>query len=284
MPSTKLSTVTTLPEWLVPMAATLTYQRFTGPEWIFERKYDGIRVLAFKSGSDVRLRSRNRLEQHVPAVAAAVARLPVHDAILDGEMTWDDRAYYVFDVLWLDGRDLRELPVEERLRALAALPLEPPLHRVEQLDHEEPWELAREKGWEGVIAKRRGSVYEGKRSRSWLKMKCESSEELVVGGFTDPRGKRVGLGALLVGRREGDALVFAGKVGTGFDTHLLLDLRARLDALEVADAPFTRATGLPRAGVHWVRPEIVVEVAFLEWTGHKKLRHPRLVRVVDPPP
>jgi bifunctional non-homologous end joining protein LigD len=108
-------------------------------------------------------------------------------------------------------------------------------------------------------------------------MKCEASQELVIGGFTEPEGKRVGLGALLVGYFEGEDFVFAGKVGTGFDTRLLLELRARLDGLEVPSAAFTRAAGLPRLRVHWVRPELVVQVAFMEWTVHGKLRHPRLL-------
>jgi ATP-dependent DNA ligase len=110
-------------------------------------------------------------------------------------------------------------------------------------------------------------------------MKCEASQELVVGGFTDPQGTRVGLGALLVGYYESGDFVFAGKIGTGFDTKLLLDLRSRLDAIEVPVSPFTKATGLPRLRVHWVRPEIVVQVAFIEWTVHGKLRHPRLLGV-----
>ena len=130
-----------------------------------------------------------------------------------------------------------------------------------------------------MIAKRRDSPYEHRRSPHWLKMKCEASQELVVGGFTDPQGARVGLGALLVGYFEGDDFVFAGKVGTGFDTKLLLDLRARLDALEIPKPPFTKAIGLPRLRAHWVRPEIVVQVAFIEWTVHGKLRHPRLLGV-----
>jgi bifunctional non-homologous end joining protein LigD len=108
-------------------------------------------------------------------------------------------------------------------------------------------------------------------------MKCEATQELVVGGFTDPQGARVGLGALLVGYFEGDDLVFAGKVGTGFDRTLLLDLRRRLDALEIAVSPFTKAVGLPRLRVHWVRPEVVVQVAFMEWTPYSKMRHPRLL-------
>jgi bifunctional non-homologous end joining protein LigD len=268
------------PDWLEPMAATLTQERFSGPDWIFERKFDGIRLLAFKQGQDVRLFSRNRLPQHYPAVVAAIARLPVRDAILDGEGAWDAAsriAYHVFDILWLDGRDLTQLPLDERRALLGTLPLEPPLGRVATLEDPKPWERACAEGWEGVIAKRRDSRYEHRRSPHWLKMKCEASQELVVGGFTDPQGGRVGLGALLVGYYDGADLVFAGKVGTGFDNKLLLDLRARLDALEITATPFTRAKGLPRLRAHWVRPEVVVQVAFIEWTVHGKLRHPRLL-------
>ena len=273
-----------LPDWLVPMAATLTQERFNGPDWLFERKYDGIRLLAFKRGADVRLYSRNRLPQDLPAVAAAVAGLPPSDLILDGEVTWrGPHSYHVFDVMWIDGRDVRMLPLEERRALLRQLPLRAPLQRVDLLDDAEPWVRACAEGWEGVIAKRRGSPYESRRSPHWLKMKCEATQELVVGGFTDPQGKRVGLGALLVGYfedRSPDAgFVFAGRIGTGFDTRLLLDLRARLDRLEIATPPFTRATGLPRLRAHWVRPEIVIQVGFIEWTVNGKLRHPRLLGV-----
>ena len=262
------------------MAATLTQERFTGPEWIFERKFDGIRLIVFKHGSDVRLFSRNRLPQDIPAVAGAVAKMPVENLILDGEITWDrSGAYHVFDIVWLDDRDLRSLPLDERRRILSELPFTPPLQRVVTLDDPSPWDRAEREGWEGVIAKRRGSHYEHRRSPHWLKMKCEASQEFVVGGFTDPQGARVGLGALLVGYFEDEDLVFAGKIGTGFDTKLLLELRSRLDALEVASTPFTKAKGLPRLRAHWVRPEIIVQVAFIEWTVHGKLRHPRLLGV-----
>jgi ATP-dependent DNA ligase len=273
--------MTDFPDWVEPMAATLTKDRFTGPEWIFERKLDGIRVLAFRAGGSVRLLSRNRLPQHIPPVADAIAGLPVESVILDGELTWGggQLSYHVFDVMWLDGRDVTPLPIESRRALLADLPLLPPLLRVELLEDPQPWERACAEGWEGVIAKRRGSVYEHRRSPHWLKMKCELAQELVVGGFTDPQGGRVGLGALLVGYFDEEDFVFAGKVGTGFDTKLLLDLRARLDALEIPKAPFTRAVGLPRLRAHWVRPEIVVQVAFIEWTAHGKLRHSRLLGI-----
>ena len=290
--------MTSFPEWLIPMAATLTQERFTGPEWIFERKLDGIRVLAFKKGADVKLYSRNRLPQHYPTVAEAIASLPVREAILDGEAAWDSSsrtAYHVFDILWLDGRDITPLPLDERRALLKRIPLRAPLGRVAEVRDDKPWERACSEGWEGVIAKRRDSPYEHRRSPHWLKMKCEASQELVVGGFTDPQGSRVGLGALLVGYfapgqgsgrpeqsskgAEENDFVFAGKIGTGFDTKLLLDLRARLDRIEIPESPFTKAKGLPRLRAHWVRPEIVVQVAFIEWTVHGKLRHPRLLGV-----
>src|SRR5262245_60718636 len=269
-----------MPDWLEPMAATLTQERFSGAGWVFERKFDGIRLLAYKSGHNVQLFSRNRLPQQLPEVAAAVAKLPVEELILDGEVTWDGRSgYHVFDILWVDGRSVTSQPLEDRRALLGMLPLEPPLRRVSVLTDDQPWERARREGWEGVIAKRRGSPYEHRRSKHWLKMKCEASQELVVGGFTDPQGARVGLGALLVGYYEGSDFVFAGKIGTGFDTKLLLDLRKRLDAIEQAQSPFSKAKGLPKLRAHWVRPEIVVQAAFIEWTVHGKLRHPRLLGV-----
>jgi len=268
------------------MAATLTQERFGGDEWLFEKKLDGIRLLAYKRGKDVTLYSRNRLPQNdsYPDVVRAVAALPVREAILDGEATgvWAGGeggrvAYHIFDVLWFDGHDVTRLPLEQRRRILAELPLEPPLRRVSAMRGEKPWERACAEGWEGVIAKRLGTPYEHKRSKHWFKMKCEATQELVIGGFTDPQGGRKGLGALLVGYYENSDFVFAGKVGTGLDTRMLLSLRARLDKLEIPRPPFTRATGLPRIRAHWVRPEIVVQVAFMEWTGHDKMRHPRLL-------
>ncbi len=209
-----------------------------------------------------------------------MAQLPVKDAILDGEVAWDGTSsYHVFDVLWLNGKKVTDLPLEDRRALLKSLPFTAPMRRVELVKDEDPWERARREGWEGVIAKRKGSPYEHRRSKQWLKLKVECSQELVVGGFTDPQGARVGLGALLVGYYEGDDFVFAGKIGTGFDTKLLLDLRKRLDALEISKPPFTKAVGLPKLRAHWARPKIVVQVSFIEWTGNNKLRHPRLIGV-----
>ena len=276
--------MTFFPEWLEPMAATLTQERFTGPEWIFERKFDGIRLLAYKKGNDVQLFSRNHLPQHLPAIEKAIQRLPHEELILDGEITWagGKSAYHIFDIMWVDGRNVTTLALEERRELLAQLLLQEPLHGVSVIEDSSPWERAEKEGWEGVIAKRRGSIYEHRRSKQWLKMKCELSQNFVVGGFTDPQGKRVGLGALLVGYHKENDFVFAGKIGTGFDTQMLLDLRARLDKLEIDKPPFTKAIGLPRVRAHWVQPKIVVQIGFIEWTVHGKLRHPRLLAVVGP--
>jgi hypothetical protein len=228
-----------MPDWLEPMAATRTEDRFTGGDWLFERKFDGIRLLAYKRGGDVRLYSRNRLPQNLPALTAAIASLPVDEVILDGEVTWDGRsAYHVFDILWLNGRLLTALPLEERRALLEALPLRAPVRLVEELDDEIPWERARREGWEGVIAKRRGSPYEHRRSKHWLKMKCEASQELVVGGFTDPQGTRVGLGALLVALRR------AGPRVRGKDRH-----RLRYDA-PPRPSPAAGCDRGPGAAVH----------------------------------
>jgi bifunctional non-homologous end joining protein LigD len=269
-----------MPDWLDPMAATLTQERFAGGDWSFERKFDGIRLLAYKRGRAVRLYSRNRLRQNIPNIAAAVAALPAKELILDGEVSWDRRSeYHIFDILWLDGERTTSLPLEERRALLKRFKLSSPLRKVELLRDDEPWERARREGWEGVIAKRTGSPYEHKRSKFWLKMKIEASQELVVGGFTDPQGARVGLGALLVGYYDDDDFVFAGKIGTGFNSKMLIDLRRRLDAIEIAASPFTKATGLPRRRAHWVTPSLVVQVSFIEWTANNKLRHPRLIGV-----
>jgi len=269
-----------MPAWLEPMAATLTQERFAGDDWLFEKKYDGIRLLSYKRGKDIKLYSRNRLLQHLPAIETAIAAIPADELILDGEVAWDgESGYHVFDILWLNGEKTTALPLEERRALLKTVKFTTPMRRVDLLKDDEPWERARREGWEGVIAKRRGSPYEHRRSKLWLKMKIEASQELVVGGFTDPQGARVGLGALLVGYYDKADFVFAGKLGTGFDTRLLLDLRKRLDLIEIDKTPFTVSKGLPRLRAHWVRPSVVVQVAFMEWTKHNKLRHPRLIGV-----
>ena len=272
------------PDWLEPMAATLTEERFSGPEWLFERKFDGIRGLAFKKGRAVTIYSRNRLPQHRPDIVAVLQTLNCRECILDGELSWREQesGYDVFDILWLDGRDLTGLPLVERrtiLRTILRTNGRSTVRVAAEVTGPKPWEAACRDGWEGVIAKRRDSVYEHKRSKHWFKMKCEATQELVVGGFTEPQGARAGYGALLVGYYDGDDFVFAGKVGTSQGVAALKEMRAKLDALEVPKSPFTRAVGLPKKGAHWAKPKIVVQVQFIEWTTHGKLRHARLIAV-----
>ncbi len=275
------SVLSGMPDWLEPMAATLTQERFAGPDWLFERKFDGIRLLAYKRGADVQLFSRNRLPQNLPAIAAAIRSLPVDDVILDGEMTWDGRSgYHVFDILWLDGRARHRVAARRATRAAAnSCRFEDPMRRVELVDDHEPWERARREGWEGVIAKRRGSPYEHRRSKHWLKMKCELSQEFVVGGFTDPQGRarRPRRAARRLLRRRRFRL-------RREDRHRLRhhappgSANAPRRDRDSTESPFTKAKGLPRHG-HWVRPDIVVQIGFIEWTVHGKLRHPRLLGV-----
>jgi DNA ligase D-like protein (predicted ligase) len=188
--------------------------------------------------------------------------------------------YYLFDIMHLDGRNTRGLPVVERKKLLReAIDYSPRALRFTRhrtTYGERYLDEACAKRWEGLIAKNAASVYEGKRSRNWLKLKCVNEQEFVIGGFTDPRGSREGFGALLVGYYENGELKYAGAVGTGFNRELLLSLHGKLAKLEQPEPPFTR-DGLPRKGVHWVRPKLVAQVGFAEWTRDGKLRHPRFL-------
>lgn len=287
------------------MLATLSDRCFSDPDWLFERKLDGQRCLAFRLGPAVRLRSRSRrdLSGTYPEVVDAVAAQQVDDLVVDGEVVAFDRGrasfsmlqqrmgiddpararrspvhvcFYVFDLLHLDGCDTTGLALRDRkallrrnLRWGGPLRLTP--HR--NGAGEAYFAAACARGWEGVIAKRASSIYVPRRSGAWRKFKCAAGQELVVGGFTEPTGSRRGFGALLVGYYEGSNLVYAGKVGTGYSTAVLRRLRRRLGELEVPTSPFARGRIEERAP-HWVRPELVAEVAFTEWTGDGKLRHP----------
>jgi bifunctional non-homologous end joining protein LigD len=190
--------------------------------------------------------------------------------------------YYVFDLLHLDGRDLTQLPLEDRKTSLAGLidELSVPDSVIRYSMHfasdgEEVLRKACRMGLEGIISKRRDLPYQPGRSRNWLKIKCVKRQEFVIGGFTDPEGSRTGIGALLVGVNESGHLRFAGKVGTGFSADTLTDLRTRLRVLEQNECPFSpRLTGAVTRGSHWVKPELAAEVAFTEWTADGKIRHP----------
>ncbi len=295
------------PEWVGPMLATLTERRFSDPAWIFERKLDGERVLGFRHGGRVRLLSRTRqpLANTYPELADALGGEEAQDFVVDGEVVAFERGqtrfsrlqqrlgitdpeaarrspvavyFYLFDLLHLEGQDTTRLPLRARKSLLRATisfgrhgRLRFTTHR--NGDGQAYLEHACRQGWEGIIAKRANAPYASRRSPDWLKMKCSAGQELVIGGFTEPSGSRTGLGALLVGYYERGSLRYAGKVGTGFTRTVLTDLRRRLDALEQGRPPFEDPERV--RGVHWVRPELVAQVAFTEWTEDGKLRHPR---------
>jgi DNA ligase D-like protein (predicted ligase) len=273
------------------MKAVLTADRPAGAEWVFERKLDGIRCLAVKAGGRTRLYSRNELsldDRYAP-LAAALDADPADGFVIDGEAVTfvggrdrfgggegGELLYYAFDVLFADGRDVRSLGLEERRARLEDLVRwRDPLRLTEQLTGDGAALLAQacEDGWEGLIAKRLGTSYVSTRSRDWLKLKCTRAQELVIGGFTAPRGSRTDLGALLVGHFDGDGLRYAGKVGTGFTRGTLRELSERLAPLVRATSPFAPGKGIPRAAT-WVEPELVAQIAFMEWTADGRLRHP----------
>jgi bifunctional non-homologous end joining protein LigD len=291
-------------EWVDPMLATLTDTYFSDPEWVFEPKVDGVRCLALKNGEVVHLMSRNKLAMNgrYPDIVTAVSTLEVDKAILDGEIAVvsggisrfqslqrhllggrGSPTYFVFDAPLLADCDITRLPLLARKQLLARVVRPAPM--LELVSYREQFgetylEQACEQGWEGLIAKRASAPYVNGRSREWLKFKCTKEQEFVVGGFTDPQGARVGLGALLVGYYEDGNLRYAGKVGTGYNSQLLRLLRERLTKLQQKESPFLDKPAA-RKGVHWVRPEMVVEIGFSEWTRDGRLRHPRFLGLRD---
>jgi bifunctional non-homologous end joining protein LigD len=290
------------------MKAVLTDEPFDDPGWIFERKLDGIRCMAHRGdGGPVRLVSRTDkdMTDQFREVANGLEAQPVDDFVLDGEVVaFQDgitsfsrlqrRArervsvfLYVFDLLRLEGRDVRDLPLRER-KALLRSSLKfggrvrYSAHRNEH--GKRLFSEACSKGLEGLIAKRGDSPYRSAaRSHDWLKLKCHFEQELVIGGFTAPQGSRTDFGALLVGYQEDGRLRYAGKVGTGFGHATLETLGRRLRELEREDPPFADVHPIPR-GTHWVEPELVAQIAFSEWTRDGRLRHPRYLGLRDDKP
>ncbi|GAA5480842.1 non-homologous end-joining DNA ligase [Haloferula sargassicola] len=296
------------PGWCGPMLATLTEDYFSNDDWIFERKLDGERVLVFREGNEVRLMTRNRkqINNTYPELVDALLAQACGDFVADGEVVAFDGkvtsfsrlqgrmqvrdpdtarrsgiavTYYLFDLMHLDGHDTTALPLRERKRLLKrAIDFKAPLrfsaHR--NADGESYHKEACERAWEGLIAKDANAPYVHSRSEKWLKFKCVREQEFVIGGFTDPKGSRAGFGALMLGYHEQGKLRYAGLVGTGYNNELLEDLGGRLKKLEQDEPPFSDPD-LPGTGVHWVRPELVGQVGFTEWTGSGKLRHPRFL-------
>jgi bifunctional non-homologous end joining protein LigD len=265
-----------------PMKAKLTDRAFDDPNWVFERKLDGIRASVRREGEEVRLTSRTGrdLSSAYPELVEALASDRAERFLADGEIVAFDGARTSFERLQA-GLPLRRRKAALR-RALAfAGPVRYTPHRNEH--GERFFREACARGWEGLIAKRADSPYAHGRSGDWLKLKCSFEQELAIGGFTPPQGSRARFGALLVGYYEDGELRFAGKVGTGFSQRTLDELGDRLEALEQPNPPFARGGGLPRQG-RWVKPELVGQFAFGEWTRDGKLRHPRFLGLREDKP
>jgi len=265
--------------------------------WLYERKLDGLRCLAVRNGADLELWSRNHLsfKRRFAGLVAALAAVPIDNYAFDGEIVAfeGDRTSFArlqsgpaetqvrfcaFDVVHLLGRDTTIIPFRERIALLeqalegSSDPIMAP-ERVEG-DPADLFHHACALGWEGLVAKREDSRYRSGRSPDWRKLKCTARQDMVVGGWTDPSASRAGLGALMVGYYDDEGgLRYAGRVGSGFDEKNLVALRAHLAALAVEGTPFVDPE--PVKGAHWIRPELVAEVEFSEWTPDGKLRHPR---------
>jgi bifunctional non-homologous end joining protein LigD len=302
----------TQPKWVAPMLATLTDERFSREGWLFEPKWDGVRCLVFRRERDLSLFSRNRtrLDEKYPEIVAALRGQRIDSFIADGEIvTFKDGItsfaklqermkvarpsedllrsvpvrLYLFDLLYLDHYDIRQVPLQYRKEILGSTfefrdSLQFTEHR--ERDGEAYFRRACRSGWEGIIAKNGDSAYISRRARDWLKFKCRHEQEFVIGGYTDPRGSRIGFGALLLGFYRRGTLIYAGKVGTGFNDNLLKHLGKRLVQLEIPSPPFADDK-LPRRGVHWVKPRLVAQIGFTEWTVDEKLRHPRFLGLRD---
>jgi bifunctional non-homologous end joining protein LigD len=291
-----------LPDFVAPQLATLVTAPPPGDDWLHEMKFDGYRILCRIAARRATLWSRNAHDwtARFPGIAGAAARLPVREALLDGEiavllpngttsfqalqnaLSGGDQGrlvYFVFDLLHLDGQNLtgaaleaRKAALEKLLRSLRNGSIRYSSHVVGKGDAF--FRRACRLSLEGIVSKRRDRPYEPGRGHDWLKVKCVREQELVVGGFTEPKGSRRGLGALVLGVYDGEGnLVYAGKVGTGFTGASAMRLRERLDRLRIRDSPF-RLRPLGTAEARWVKPELVAEVAFTEWTEDGRLRHP----------
>jgi DNA ligase D-like protein (predicted ligase) len=290
-----------------PMLATLTERRFSGENWLFERKLDGVRAVVSRDGGQPHLWSRNHnaMDAGYPELVEALAERGPQRFVADGEIVAFDRGrtsfaklqqrihltrqsdidragvavhLYLFDLLVVGDVDVTGLPLRDRKRLLRRVfdfgdPIRLSTHR--NTDGEDFFRLACQRGWEGLIAKRADAPYRHGRSPDWLKFKCGHGQEFVIGGFTEPNGSRVGFGALLLGYHERGRLHYAGKVGTGYDRATLVSLRTRMNGLAARTSPFVETVHEP--GTHWIRPELVAEVGFSEWTRDGRLRHPRFL-------
>lgn len=296
---------TFLPQWVTPELATLTHQYFWNDQWAYEEKLDGERLLA-RRGETIELFTRNgqHLNATYPEVVEALSAVPGR-WWLDGEVVALDHRgvssfkelqkrlqvknatlargsgvavyYYVFDVMYLDGYDTRGLPYGDRRTIVQSLvqPSEVLRHVRSEPPSARAFDAICRRGWEGFVVKDLTSSYRASRTRDWLKFKCNNEQELVIIGFTDPKGSRAGFGALLLGYHDTGRMIYAGKVGTGFDTETLLRLRQQMREFETNEKPVVEH--VPEKGIHWLRPKLVAQVGFTEWTTDNKLRHPRFL-------
>ena len=297
-----------MPAAIEPMKATLADRPPRGDDWLFEIKWDGVRAIAYVDHEEVRLVSRNglRCERQYPELATIHHQVAARQAVLDGEIAVLDQkgasrfhliqpriantdpnavahlarstpvVYFVFDALYVDGYDLRNVALSERRKVLESLVAPGPSLRISEVfpgAGEDLLEAARALDLEGVVAKRAGSAYESRRSREWLKIKIANEQEFAIGGFTQPQGSRDYFGALVLGVYEDGKLRWAGNVGTGFDQKLLADLYARLKLLVTEECPFAERPK-PDRGMTWVKPELTCQVKYAEWTRDNHLRAP----------
>jgi DNA ligase D-like protein (predicted ligase) len=300
------------PMWVMPMLAYLEHNRFYNKHWYYERKFDGERCLACINNKNVELRSRNNksLNAFYPDVVQALKDLALPNCILDGELVAFKGGktsfeqlqrrmqrmgcsgkkcikvyYYIFDIPYAYRYNLSDVPLRWRKKFLKSIVpfggiIRYSSHRMRNA--RQYFNYACSMGWEGLMCKDPDSTYVHARSKSWLKFKCVANQELVVGGYTDPQGSRVGLGALLLGYYDDSGrLHYAGKVGTGFDTEFLDSFSVRLKQLETRTCPFVEAHNISEKHAHWVNPILVAEIGFTEWTDDNKLRHPRFLGLRD---
>jgi bifunctional non-homologous end joining protein LigD len=290
----------TVPFRVSPMLATLVDQPFSKEGWVFEEKYDGVRMLAYKEGPKVTLISRNGIDRssRYPTIAAEIAKLAAKTLLLDGEIVVFDShkvsrfqllqqgggqvKYAVFDCLYENGQDLRAEPLSVRRKALEKVLKPGPIVSIaKRLAHDgvKAFEIATRLGLEGVIGKDSAASYSEGRATSWLKVKINQQEEFVIGGFTVPTGSRHHFGALLLGAYRGRELRYAGKVGTGFNEQSLGSLYKKMKTLKRATSPFS--SHVSEKSTTFVSPKLVAQIAFTEKTKEGKLRHPVFLGLRD---
>lgn len=289
-----------IPFRIKPMLATLADAPFTLPGWVFEEKYDGVRMLAYKEGSHVSLISRNALDrtERYPGIARAILKSKAKTLLLDGEIVvFDSKGvsrfqllqrstgnpeYAVFDCLYYNGKDLRRAPLSSRRSVLESLLKRTNLRPSAILgtDGMEAFRIASKRGYEGVVGKNLKSMYESRRSREWLKVKVHQQQEFVIGGFTAPKGSREDFGALLLGVYDKQGLRYVGKVGTGFDEQALRSLRQKFRPLIQSRSPFVYDS-IKEREVTFLKPKLVAQISFAEWTKDNKLRQPVFLGLRD---